>query len=123
MPFLRNPSLLHWTQHARMKMQYYRLSPARVRRVLHSPRRTEEGVAPKTIAMMQPASLKSAAGRGGASNKETWNQEIWVMVQDTAKTRTVISAWRYPGVTKPRGEVATAFLQEEYKEFLSRGNR
>ena len=52
-------STLQWTLHAQAKMRQYRLSPARVRRVLHSPRRVEEGVAPKTIAAMQPASLKT----------------------------------------------------------------
>ena len=92
-------------------MQYYRLSPARVRRVLNAPKRVEEGVAPKTIAMMQPASLRGAK----------WTQEIWVMVQDTGKKRKVISAWRYPGVTKPRGEIAADLARKEYKEFLSRG--
>jgi hypothetical protein len=100
---------LHWTAHARAKMNHYRLSPARVRRVLHSPKRVEEGIAPSTIAMMQPSSMKSAT---------SWTQEIWVMFQDEKQTRTVISAWRYPGVTKPRAEVK-AFLRNEYKEFLA----
>jgi hypothetical protein len=100
---------LRWTSHARAKMNHYRLSPARVRRVLHSPKRTEEGIAPNTIAMMQPSSMKSAT---------SWTQEIWVMFQDSKEGRTVISAWRYPGVTKPRGEIR-AFLKKEYNEFLN----
>lgn len=116
MPFLRKPPQLQWTLHARAKMNHYRLSPARVRHVLHSPKRVEEGVAPKTVAMMQPVSLKVAGGRAGAGKQESWSQEIWVMVQDVAGVRKVISAWRYPGVSKPR---ATAFLKKEYGEFLS----
>lgn len=100
---------IHWTGHAKAKMMHYRLSPARVRRVLHSPKRVEEGIAPNTVAMMQPSSIK---------NPKTWTQEIWVMFQDSPKKRTVISAWRYPGMTKPRGEIA-AFLKKEYKEFLA----
>jgi hypothetical protein len=91
-------------------MNHYRLTPARVRHVLHSPRRIEEGVAPKTVAMMQPVSMKLIG------KQASWTQEIWVMVQDAAGVRKVISAWRYPGVTKPRD---AAFLQREYGEFLS----
>ena len=116
MPFLKKPVQLQWTLHARAKMNHYRLSPARVRHVLHSPKRVEEGVAPKTVAMMQPVSIKTAAGRAGAAGKESWSQEIWVMVQDIADARKIISAWRYPGVTKPRD---AAFLKKEYGEFLA----
>lgn len=110
MPFLKKPVQLQWTLHARAKMNHYRLSPARVRHVLHSPKRVEEGVAPKTVAMMQPVSMKLLG------KKESWTQEIWVMVQDAAGARKVISAWRYPGVTKPRD---AAFLKKEYGEFLA----
>ena len=109
MHIARGMNLLHWTNHAKAKMAFYRLSPMRVRRVLHSPKRVEEGVAPKTIAMMQPAAMKG---------KNTWTQEIWVMVQDKGKERKVISAWRYPGVTKPRGEIAN-FMKREYQAFVA----
>ncbi len=101
---------LQWTLHARAKMNHYRLSPARVRHVLHSPKRVEEGVAPKTVAMMQPVSMKIVG------KKESWTQEVWVMVEDAKDVRKVISAWRYPGVTKPRD---AAFLKKEYREFLA----
>jgi hypothetical protein len=110
MPFIKKPIQLQWTLHARAKMNHYRLTPSRVRHVLHSPKRVEEGVAPKTVAMMQPVSIKVIG------KKESWTQEIWVMFQDAADVRKVISAWRYPGVTKPRD---TLFLKKEYGEFLS----
>ena len=110
MPFLKKPIQLQWTLHARAKMNHYRLSPARVRHVMHTPKRVEEGVAPKTVAMMQPVSLRLVG------KKESWTQEIWVMVQDVPGARKVISAWRYPGVTKARD---AAFLQKEYSEFLA----
>lgn len=115
MPSLKKPVQLQWTLHARAKMNHYRLSPARVRRVLHSPKRVEEGVAPKTAAMMQPATMKTLAARTGGARRASWTQEIWVMVQDAGGVRRVISAWRYPGVTKPRD---AAFLKKEYREFL-----
>ncbi len=105
---IKRPVLLEWTVHAQVKMRQYRLSPARVRRVLHSPRRTEDGIAPDTIAVMQPSSMKSG---------NTWTQEIWVMVQDGPKARRVISAWRYPGVTKPRASAILAALRREYDEY------
>jgi len=79
---------LHWTSHSRAKMRHYGLSEQRIKRVLYSPLRIEEGIAPKTIAFMQVA--------GSIKNPH----EIWVMVQDMASKRKVISAWRYPGKTK-----------------------
>jgi hypothetical protein len=140
MSSLRASKKLLLTHHAREKMAYYRLSEQRVRRVLNSPRRIEEGVAPKTIAAMAPASLQAArAGmhRGflfrksppqkpesskptfakASMEKETWSQEIWVMVQDVPTGRKIISAWRYPGVTKPRSELTKEILRGEYQDY------
>ena len=111
-----------WTKHSEAKMAFYHLSKQRVRRVLNSPKRVEEGIAPNTIAMMQ------AAG----SKKHPY--EIWIMlqkskakektsfglVQDINKTK-IISAWKYPGQTKPRSEIALDFLRQEYSEYVSKG--
>ncbi|EKD23998.1 MAG: hypothetical protein ACD_81C00131G0001 [uncultured bacterium] len=101
---------LKWTSHAKMKMQYYRLSEGRVRRVLHTPRRIEEGIAENTIALMQPVSMTNT-GKG----TEDWNQEIWVMIVETPSERRVISAWRYPGKTKI-GEPLPAEILSELNE-------
>ncbi|MBI4094807.1 MAG: hypothetical protein HY435_01280 [Candidatus Liptonbacteria bacterium] len=92
-----------------MKMRFYRLSEGRVKRVLHTPKRVEEGIAPKTIAMMQPA--------GSAKHP----YEIWVMFQDAGQRRKVISAWKYPGKTKSRDEITRELLTGEYREFLGQG--
>ena len=148
MPFIPKAKQILWTRHAGAKMAFYRLSEQRVMRVIHSPKRIEEGVAPKTVAMMQPASIKTAAARpafsaysaavvsamksgkaaadrsvsgnlGSDAKKETWSQEIWVMVQDVGRQRKIISAWRYPGMTKPKGEDAMNALRREYREFLA----
>ena len=78
-------------------------------RVLHTPRRVEEGVAPKTVAAMQPGTIKKVG------LKETWSQEIWVMFQDVPTGRKIISAWRYPGMTKARSPIIKKLLREEYK--------
>jgi len=98
-----------WTQHALFKMRFWGLSQSRVRRAIKSPLRVEEGIAPDTIAVMQPASYK------GVGEARTWTQEIWVMYvlqsaggkrEDSHKKGKegvrIISAWRYPGKTKPR---------------------
>lgn len=101
----KNDHRYEWTSHVVGKMHFYQLSEGRVRRVIASPRRTEEGVAPGTVAVMQPGSGKR-------------KEEIWVMYQlikpktkdqnlksvGSAKKR-IITAWRYPGVSKPRALV------------------
>ena len=86
-------------------MRYYRLSEARVKRVLRAPLRVEEGIVPKTVAYMQQAgSIKHPS-------------EIWTMVFDEPQRRKVITAWRYPGKSPVRNPVPFAILQE-VSEFL-----
>lgn len=97
---LKGPKQIYWTRHSESKMRFYGLSAQRVRRVIHSPRRIEEGIAPDTVAYMQSA--------GSARHP----YEIWVMIQDDAKQRRVISTWKYPGVTKPGAPLPQAILQE-----------
>ncbi len=75
-----------------------------MKRILRSPKRVEEGIAPDTIAMMQSAGTKKNP------------YEVWVMVQDSNTERKIISAWRYPGKTKERGKDALNFLMNEYNE-------
>jgi hypothetical protein len=130
--FLKKAPKLLWTHHAREKMAYYRLSEQRVRRVLNAPKRIEEGVAPKTVAAMAPVSThgtstninrnplfrrSSLSRKSGADEK--WSQEIWVMVQDVPTGRKIISAWRYPGVSKVRGEISS-IMENEYKSYLKK---
>lgn len=99
MPFLTGKKELFWTNHAKGKMMFYKLSEQRVRRVLNSPKRIEEGIAPKTIAVMQPFGNKN-------------QHELWVMIQETKARRKVISAWRYPGRTKVGEPLPEEILQE-----------
>lgn len=125
-------SKYYWTKHSQAKMRFYGLSESRIKRVIKSPLRVEEGVALNTVAMMQPASYK------GSGFKRDWNQEIWVMIGSKVKNQKskiqeksklenlsnqvrVISAWRYPGKTKakeglPEGiwaEIEEALASEE----------
>ncbi|OGY96503.1 MAG: hypothetical protein A2128_00660 [Candidatus Liptonbacteria bacterium GWC1_60_9] len=102
---LKKQKPLHWTHHSQSKMRYYRLSEARVKRVLRTPFRIEEGIVPKTVAYMQLAgSVKHPS-------------EIWAMVLDEPQRRNVITAWRYPGKSPVRNPVPFAILQE-VSEFI-----
>lgn len=83
----KNDPKYYWTNHVVRKMTFYGLSPDRVKRVIRSPSRTEEGVAEATIAVMQSAGTKAKP------------YEIWVMYQKKGIKRVMISAWRYPGVS------------------------
>lgn len=111
---IAKPKILFWTKHSKEKMRFYNLSESRVKRVLRMPTRTEEGIAPETIAMMQSA--------GTPKNP----YEIWVMTQSAELRRAdaescgkeikIISAWKYPGKTKPRSEALLRILNSEYGE-------
>jgi hypothetical protein len=95
-----------WTRHSRFKLRQHSLSEGRVRRALNSPDRIERGIATGTIAMMK---------REKAVKNEF---EVWVMVVDTKVSRRIISAWRYPGVTKP-GESLPDEIRREMEEAAS----
>ncbi|PIR41388.1 MAG: hypothetical protein COV31_00755 [Candidatus Yanofskybacteria bacterium CG10_big_fil_rev_8_21_14_0_10_46_23] len=93
-----NNAKYYWTRHSLMKMQFYGLSASRVIRILRHPKRIEKGIAPKTVAGMQPAGSKKNP------------MEIWVMYQERGQKnkkkdifnpdqKVIISAWRYPGVS------------------------
>lgn len=97
---IRGPKLIQFTSHSRAKMRQYGLSEARVKRVMHTPKRLEEGIVPKTIAMMQ---------RAGNDKRP---HEIWVMITEEKAKRKIISAWRYPGITKPGEPLPEEILKE-----------
>lgn len=91
----------HWTQHSGRKMMHYGLSADRVKRVIRAPRRMEAGVAPGTLAVMQPA----------GTPKKPW--EVWVMYREEVKQKSrknitdpnkkvIITAWKYPGTSPIR---------------------
>ena len=111
-----------WTKHALLKMRYYGLSEQRVKRIIRAPFRSEEGVLEKAIAVMQPASVYR-----DKDGKKTWKQEIWAMYKlvssKRAKHKTqipnykqdiirIITAWRYPGVSKKRDPIPEDILRE-----------
>jgi len=74
-------------------MAYYGLSADRIKRILRTPKRAEDGVAENTIAVMQPA---------GTKKKPT---EVWAMYATKGKRKIIITAWRYPGISKVRDQI------------------
>ena len=96
---------LFWTTHSKFKMREHGLSESRVKRVINSPSRLEEGIAEETVAMMQSA----------GTIKHPY--EIWVMISKGKTSKRVISAWKYPGKTKP-GEPLPREIIFELKEAL-----
>ena len=109
---------LHWTEHSKIKMRQYGLSKMKLIKLLYKPERKEKGIAPGTTAVMQSNPVRNSsphrpfgsASAGGVSNgaSKTFRKspgEIWLMYKDAKDARKIISAWRYPGVSKP-GESA-----------------
>lgn len=97
-------------------MKYYRLSEQTIKGVISRPNRTEEGIAPETVVYMKQVGNK------------TKPHEIWVMVAKSKSksdkndksaimslkqvTLNVVSAWRYPGTTKPGKALPKEILRE-----------
>lgn len=128
----KNTDRYFWTEHVKFKMRFYGLSEQKVLGVLGKPKRKEEGIVKKTIAVMKPVSPKIVNG------KEVWKQEVWVMYQKhkacsikyampagrlvtknlNAKYQTpntkykIISAWRYPGVSPKKNPIPETILKE-----------
>jgi len=118
----KNNERYHWTLHSIEKMKFYGLSEQKVLGIVKRPKRKEEGIVKNTIAVMQPASVKTTAG------KAVWKSELWVMYQ-TKKNKNkknlsdlqkllfkdqikIISAWRYPGVSPEQNPIPEEILRE-----------
>lgn len=113
--FPKNDKQSKWTQHVKDKMLFYRISEQKIKTILKNPDRHEEGIAPNTSAAMK---------RNDTPKRK---EELWVMyatnVRDVGIVRGVggknnsnfehrtpnftimISAWRYPGTSKPGREI------------------
>ncbi|OGN05365.1 MAG: hypothetical protein A2746_00615 [Candidatus Yanofskybacteria bacterium RIFCSPHIGHO2_01_FULL_44_22] len=106
------------------KTVFYGLSAERIKRVIRNPERSEKGIAPDTIAVMQSA----GNGRG--------HYEVWVMYaaakprvqsakfkaqnqnQNIVSRKIIITAWRYPGTSPVREAIPipTNILEELREE-------
>lgn len=115
----------YWTNHSKEKMIFYGLSESLVKRVLRFPKRTEEGVAPETFASMKQNissknqyeiwvmyQLRKTVKKGKDLSSEYLNEiltNLSQLEQENIKRLkpqvVIISAWKYPGITKSKGEV------------------
>jgi len=118
---------LFWTEHSKIKMKQYGLSKQKLLGILYKPERKEKGIAPGTLAVMKTnkiflnnknVSLFEDKGQGYHPPKFSFGKlrrarkapgEIWIMYKDVKMamipTRKIISAWRYPGISKPGEEI------------------
>jgi len=100
---------LHWTEHSKIKMRQYGLSKQKLLGILRSPERKEKGIASGTTAVMKTNKVFFKAKR--ISPAKAWQRpkkapgEIWLMYRDVKDFRKIISAWRYPGISKPGEEI------------------
>src|ERR1035437_1422312 len=96
---------ISWTQHSEIKMRQYGLSKSKILGILRRPERKEQGIAPGTTAMMKTNKVFFKAKK--VSLADAWRTqrkapgEIWLMYKDVKDFRKIISAWRYPGISKP----------------------
>lgn len=98
-----------WTEHSKIKMRQYGLSKQKLLSILHKPERKEQGIVPGTIAHMRTNKVffkeKQITLAGAWKKPRKAPGEIWLMFKDTKDFRKIISAWRYPGISKPGEEI------------------
>jgi len=100
---------LHWTEHSKIKMRQYGLSKQKLSGILHKPERKEKGIVLGTTAVMKTNKIFFKEKITTLSN--AWKKpkkapgEIWIMYKDVKDFRKIISAWRYPGISKPGEEI------------------
>lgn len=130
---------LHWTEHSKIKMHQYGLSKTKLIHLIYKPERKEKGIVPGTTAVMKTNPIRNNASyklsiSNGTSKiffkekeiniKKAWQQarkapgEVWLMYKDVKDQRKIISAWRYPGISKP-GEAIP--IPEDIREEIIKG--
>lgn len=94
---------LHWTEHSKTKMRQYGLSKTKLTNLLYKPERKEGGIVPGTTAVMKTNKSYSHAKNLSTSSRRVKKTpgEVWLMYKDVKDERKIISAWRYPGISKP----------------------
>ncbi len=125
----QNDKKYFWTQHVTEKMLFYGISEGRIKRIIRYPTRTEEGIAPDTVAVMQSAGTKRYAEiwvmykvvKPQESGKNPFSQvpDELKRLQDLFGGRRfkVITTWRYPGKSPERDPVPDEVMSE-IKEML-----
>jgi len=94
-------------------MKQYGLSKQKLLGVIRKPERKEQGIAQGTTAVMQTRKVFGSAV--DLAKRKTLPGEIWLMYKDAKGERKIISAWRYPGISKPGESIP---IPEEIKREL-----
>jgi predicted nucleotidyltransferase len=100
-------------------MKQYGLSKSKILGILRKPERKEKAIVPGLIAVMKTNKIFFKEKRITMSS--VWKNprkapgEIWIMYKDTKDLRKIISAWRYPGITKSGDEIP---IPEDIKNFI-----
>ncbi len=92
---------IFWTAHSKIKMRQYGLSAGKLLQIIRRPERKEKGIASGTTAVMQTRKVFTSAKVLATRKNSVPPGEIWLMYKDIKDIRNIISAWRYPGVSKP----------------------
>lgn len=117
---------LFWTKHSKIKMRQYRLSLQKLLGILAKPERKERGIVSGTIAVMRTNVVAAKTKPLFQVKKNKWQYgkrfpgEIWIMYKDAKGERKIISAWRYPGKSKPGESIP---IPEDIKEEILTANR
>jgi hypothetical protein len=115
---------LHWTEHSKIKMRQYGLSKQKLLGILRKPERKEKGIVPGTTAVMKTNKIYSSKtislftieksnlhphtrsfSRNFGVGARKAPGEIWIMYKNVKDQKKIISAWRYPGISKPGEEI------------------
>jgi len=105
----RRGGAYYWTNHVIRKMVFYGLTPERVKRVIRTPKRVEEGIAENTIGVMQPSAnikkptevwvMYSLSKKATLSQSKGKSLDKLGTIGRVTNRKIIISAWRYPGVS------------------------
>jgi hypothetical protein len=101
-------------------MRQYGLSKQKLLGILRKPERREKAIVQGLVAVMKTNKLFFKEKK--IDIKKAWQQpkkfpgEIWIMYKDTKDFRKIISAWRYPGITKPGEEIPVPIDIKNYLE-------
>jgi len=113
---------IHWTEHSKIKMRQYGLSKQKIMGIIRKPERCEIGIAPGTLAVMKTNKIffkeKKITFKSAWKRPQKCPGEIWVMYRDDNNFRKIISAWRYPGVSKPGEEIP---IPEDIRQEIIKG--
>ncbi|MCX6719533.1 MAG: hypothetical protein NTV36_00245 [Candidatus Staskawiczbacteria bacterium] len=118
-----------WTEHSKIKMRQYGLSTQKLLNILRKPERKEKGIVPGTVGVMKTNKIFFKEKK--ITLEKAWQRpkkapgEIWLMYRDTKSAslgaiRKIISAWRYPGISKPGEEIPMP--EDIRQELLSEEN-